>query len=523
MSITISTEPDPLHSAYRPIYYEVSSDRYDATANTETVSSIANNGGFIDYTTSSAHNYKVGDIVTPAGFTNSIINNAQTITSVPDTTSIVTDLAWDAAYTGDTGTIERTNDNFQIKGELYVQGPDRIAIISTVNDGLGKLLVTTSPAHGLVLNDYLVIEGTTSYNFTVQVIEVVDTTNFKVALTPGTNQTGTLTKLISQTSRYSSADGGVFKFNFAEAMQSFLSGDIENLATGLSLIAQADNSGKSHMVLFTEQYDDKDGLLQDEDTNFSSTILKSENSTLQHTETQNLNRFIVGSSSQEFLTSAPLTLYINTDEKQQLQFLTNQDQRLKIAYQTYDNTGTPSSTQYSGAIEIKGRRGTAILSGLVDSTISKTDVWLVSVANVQLTEKRTYIRSEKCWKDPIDLYFKNRYGAYDNIRMGAAYKDSGRSKKSTYTKPLDIDFSLIDRGETVINTDLNLEYIAISNTLSENELLWLFELIASSDVYIRSANNLIPIVVTTTKQLIRSRNIQQLEIKYVLSNKLIGN
>jgi len=63
---------------------------------------ITDNGGFSQYNYTSAHNYIVGDYITVTGATSSPVNNGnQLITSVPTSTSIVTNIAYNVTSIGD--------------------------------------------------------------------------------------------------------------------------------------------------------------------------------------------------------------------------------------------------------------------------------------------------------------------------------------------------------------------------------------------------------------------------------------
>jgi len=80
--------------------------KYDVTLSEEyiienTFTSISDNGGFSQYNYPSAHNYVVGDYITVSNATSSPVNNGnQLITSIPSSTAIVTNIAFNVTTSG---------------------------------------------------------------------------------------------------------------------------------------------------------------------------------------------------------------------------------------------------------------------------------------------------------------------------------------------------------------------------------------------------------------------------------------
>lgn len=115
MAVTIDVQPAVVinHSVYRPIEFEVSSDRQSTIV--KSVTGVVTDGGYAKYTIGT-HGVLVGDIVTGSGFSEATYNVRQEVTGITGTT-ITTDVAYTA---NDTGTITRTNDNFKIKNEIII-------------------------------------------------------------------------------------------------------------------------------------------------------------------------------------------------------------------------------------------------------------------------------------------------------------------------------------------------------------------------------------------------------------------
>ena len=527
MAITINTLPSEYASAYRPMIYEVSSNRYDGTTNSGSPSAVADNGGFCQFTLNS-HGFVVGDVLTGSAFTtDDEYNVIQTITSVVDANNFVTNVAF--ISNDPSGTLTRTNNNFQIKGSVYSFNGARKTITGVVDAGGGEITLTTSAAHGLSANGYVVIEGTTSYNKVVKVNSVGSATTFNVTLTYVASETGTCVAGALIVNKYASAilsgSDYIFRFNISNIAQTELTYNLEALSTALSIQTPTEESIKTFAVLFTEQYDDTDGLLQDKDTAIEDDIYKGINAALQHNESQSLTGFIAGASSREFLTAAPTTLFMTESQDYQLSFLAADGDAYKIAYQTYDNSDNPNITAYSSLVTVIGWRANAFISGLISSSVSKVDVWLVDSGNTQKTEKRTFLRDTRCYKDRVTLWFKNRYGGIDNFSFDQISGEL-ETDKQIIDKVLPITLSADKRdvGRQVISALPDISYKIRSPYLSENEIFWLgTEIVNSVQVFRRLSNLAIPVIIKDSRQLIYSNGLSRLEFTYADANKPIVN
>ncbi len=117
MAITTFSDPGDLKAAYRlgGIIWEFESDRFDPTVFAAvTVTDI---GGFCRFTQAS-HGFLVGDIITGTLYSETTYNVRHTITAKAAGT-FDTDIAFVSSISG---TITRTNDRFQIRGEVRKVG-----------------------------------------------------------------------------------------------------------------------------------------------------------------------------------------------------------------------------------------------------------------------------------------------------------------------------------------------------------------------------------------------------------------
>ena len=85
----------------------------------------------------------------------------------------------------------------------------------------------------------------------------------------------------------------------------------------------------------------------------------------------------------------------------------------------------------------------------------------------------------------IRIQFMNRVGGYDYWNFNYDSKWTIEVKNRTiFTKQLDYNYSIGDRGRTIINIDANEMWEASTDWISESDYSYLQELITSNDVYV---------------------------------------
>ena len=178
MSITITSTPAQAnHAAFNPVEYSVTTTRWDTEA-AKSVSSIANSGGKVKATTSTAHSLEGNDIVVITGFTG-LTQLFSRITVVDADEVILQDIPY-VAYTLSGATITKYINNLYIKAQVKVGG---VVIAAKYNKAPSILGVFTFDFSG-VLGDYINMSnaGVDSSDTTVQAI-VSGATNASVQYT----------------------------------------------------------------------------------------------------------------------------------------------------------------------------------------------------------------------------------------------------------------------------------------------------------------------------------------------------
>lgn len=443
MAITIEVQPDKFTAVYRniPTNWEVESTQFGADV--FAASAVADDGGgFCRYTIGS-HNILVNGIVTGSGFVGPISYNVrQTVTAVGATT-----IDTDVTFIGtDTGTITRTNDNFQIRAQI--------------------------------------LDGATLVGE-------------KVA------------------KRIDVGGNDRFRFNPANLLSSILSHDIVDIGS-TNITTPNSNSIKAYTIKFIEEFDDVAGLLQ-QFADITSSIKHALQPTRQYTDDQTLDEHVIDSVSptHKFLSHAPLIKRIGINEEEQLSFIWDFGDEPSFAYETFvGDVG-------DGVIE-KSQVGITLFRGIIpvnddlwDSTKSKVDVWLVDESSNQMTEKRRFIIDQKCYAHPIRIQFFNELGGFDAYTFTGHRDQTIRTKSIEFEKDLGISFSIKDRGNTTLAVKSTTIKEVWSGFLNEADRIWLTELFASTEVFLQSGTDLIPLTgKSTSVKFIKDNGLTQLRLRY---------
>lgn len=503
MAIIITTSPSTKSSAYLPIIFECTSDRNNSTS--LVITSVANDGsGKAKFTVASNSVFKTNNTVTISGCTETTYNGTFDITADTATTFTINTITFVAT---DTGTAIITNTNFKIKGTLFVFDQTKYNITAVADLGSGLLQFTTSVAHGFIGGSYLLIRGTTDYNGEKVFVLSSTSTTFVIVGTFTSSQTGTVQKGTQTGIKYMNAisvnGSDIFRFTFSGMLQSVLSSNLDTTYPA-AVINDVPNCIKAFVVLFTEVYDIADGTSAEHST-ILSTFKYALNITLQHQEAQTLTAFTLGSSSRKFLTDSPSIQKIRAGEETQLSFIGVAATTYKIAYQKYDLAGTAAAVAYSSNFTLVDDYGIVSVNGnnYLSSIISKVDIWIVNTSNTQMSEKKTFVIETKCAPYYNRFYFFNKRGGYDAFTFTGPTKIKRNRNKTSFTKTRPVDFLITDRGQTSLSTSINQVFETLSRMLTNDESIWLQQLLDSNMVFIQETEasaSYIPVVLLDGEQ-----------------------
>lgn len=425
------------------------------------------------------------------------------------------------------------------------------AVSSVVNSGFANYQVAS--------NTYLVGDIVTGSGFTgasaaynvVQTVTAVTGTSVLTDLTFVTGGTGagTLTRtnknfqikcetyavinavntLIGTSRQVAVLVGADYKFqtNPAGHLQSVLEAELLDVPFTTIETPRA-KAVKSYTVKFTEEFDDKNGLMKTGDTITSSSKLVVR-ATLQHSEVQTMDKYLVGvtlGATARFLTNAPKIKKIRIGEDEQLSFVTEVNETLQYALQRYDLGGAPIAMGAFPSSLIVNQSGViAINSNVFNSANSKIEVWLINNLGVQRSEKRTYIMDYSNYQNPIRFHFENILGGVDSYTMTGSFKKDVTSKRTAFKKLLPNAFTNRERGVTNLGNQIGLAKEIYSEFLSNDTALWLQELLFSTNVFTKGATDVefTPVnLYTESMPLYDSERITQMKVVYADSNSPQG-
>lgn len=490
MSLTVTTAPSTKQVATRPIIWEVTSDRYSSAV--EAVSGVTSGTGAKARYAIATHPYKVGDVLTGSGFSVSSYNVRQSITVV-NAAWIETNVDYNGASTG---TLTRTNDSFQVKCEVAAFNTSSKNIVGVTDPGIPGFSHIDVIAHGYSIGDIVLIEGTTDYNGAFEILNILTVDGFIIATAFTTSQTGTVRLgdiVASKAQQPIDVSGTIlFRFDASNFLRAVLTPDLVS-SIGANIVTPNTGTIVKYAVRFTEQYDDRDGLLDDADS-LVSVFKQAVRATLQHEETQTLTAYILGSSSKKFLTNAPLVKKIRVGEEEQLSFITDTgvaaSETYHIRYQQYDLSGAAlAAASLSGIIIVDNRGIAPVNSNIISSSISKVDVWIVDGSNVQLSEKRTFVIDKRNYSQAIRVHFENNKGGWDAYTFTNGYKRFNENSKTSFNRVLPNSFTVKDRGQTTLGVSVEQPYEISTELLSKAEGLWLEELLNATNAFIKNVGD----------------------------------
>jgi len=517
--ITIYTEPADKVAVYRPVIWEVQSDR--VSTKELTVNDVTDNSPGTIYHCTTAFtdaDIGVGDIILP-DLTGSYYNKRQEVTAVDYTAyTITTALTYSSS---ETGKLVRSNDNFKVKSELYAVNDEPVLYITEFEDALdGKTLGYTSIEHDYSIGEFIEITNTANYNGLYK-IKAVGDYYFIFTKAFVADETGNVQKLSKIGTKLQAPiiynSNTIFRFDFSNFLKTILAFD--STIAGFGITSDNKHSIKPYVLIFTETFNDEDGLYKEADFFENIDIAKKCcNITLQHEEVQNLSVFTQDNNSKRFLTNQPNNSKIIVGSYLQLHFLTDISV-VKGFMRKYYKTGGSADVITSDTNIIKNRGILTIdTAGFEDCSyisikIRKTD-------NTNISEERIYYLESNC--NNAKIWWLNRLGGMDNYTFTGNKSEEIKIKSEVYKQRIAEDFYVEDRGETTLSVEAETGKEVYSSFLSEAEADWLAELFTSPMIFEQKETNLIPIIpLNSSFKKNETEKLTQVKFGYKLANNVI--
>ena len=410
------------------------------------------------------------------------------------------------------------------------------------------IVLTSQPSSfGLVYNDNPFTMYSTNYSPTQRFAITVLPTNINTQPVFGTFRV------------YPRIDsnGGVNKayFDPSRILQSTISSDIAIPGANNNAFFPCNNSHDEYLLFIVEEDKDAQGVYQTIDSTFTE-VRSVWNGVRDLTDWLDFdyNLYIMGTSVNRFLTEAPRTQYLNTNQSYFLHFIAtsqNAGKSYKInVYDASDNLtfastiDNPNASFITSTYDYKYQRiavGSYDISNM-DATLSST-AGIGSALNgasyytIQLfgsssnrSEMFTFKLDQQCSKyEPVRLQWLNRLGGYDSFNFNFKSEVKTGVKRETYDQQphtftgTSWEYTKASRGTTQYHTALAKETTVNTGYLDDATSLWMEDLFTSPVVYIESNNELIAVNISgrsINKQTSLNDKLCQytFDIEYALTN-----
>lgn len=319
-------------------------------------------------------------------------------------------------------------------------------------------------------------------------------------------------------------------------VQSFLT---SNNADNTTTFKQCSNHVCSYVVQFGEQYGPSSGVTTY--ANLTSKTAYAYNGVFNPVDylSYNADLYILNNTSSRILTDNPRIEATVTDVVNLgfLNLTTNEGKYLEISTYDSDNILTDTvrilnpyntiSTNADRSIDVNV--GYAWLNSLVTADLSfgtapfmnanlkRWTVTMLDSSNVASSETVSIWLVDQCTKNTAQRFkFMNNYGKYDYFTFLGATKKNTDIKRNNY-KSDSYKWSSSgyignskNRGNTQFETRLDDTIIVQSDWITEDQSIWLEQLVTSPDVYIYENSNLVAINIVDTSYATRYEASEQL-------------
>lgn len=462
MAVTITVEPTTEHKpAFNDILFTVTSDRDGVDS--YTIVGVADNGGNVEliFPNDSFLLY-AGDVVLLSTFTK-ITNDYYNVLSVDiPGESITIDLAWDTLFTGDTGVITLSNREFKIKASIYETSTSGTKIADIYINGVGSYSLTPNEVLKTIL----------SYNFQLPTATVAADDN------------STTLFQIRFTEVFNNASGLIITGAYADATVSLIDYIKRQQYETKALTEWMNYDLNTHKPL----------------TNIPYNHLSMLNNAIPLYNGEYFQLGWMWQLSANATANVRVNLYDSAGSYISQLSLTSVTSGFRKLYQNIVNNATVRATataKYIGCY-LQDAGGTRV-TRFVYFEIIREDV-------------------TSCF---TRIHFVNKFGQVDAFTFKGFHETIDEVERLSYQKNLAGGYVTSDRGNTIYKVEAERTATVYSDYLSDDEALWLTELLQSEAIWIHKDSQMIPIDVLNNSMIIQSREGLQLKLEYKYSNKLI--
>ena len=279
----------------------------------------------------------------------------------------------------------------------------------------------------------------------------------------------------------------------------------------ISDVQEITTSSKEFEIYFGEEYGTSYDSAVTTFANISSASIETFKGSVYPSQTSNGFNW----TSQPILTNSPVTQSFDTDN-----YLTATVYDTNATVKYYQTGSLTATKNYVSA----GSFSAIPISPLNVSNYTESDVITLDVTGSSIR----YEVNNDCRSDRQRLAFINKFGFWDYYTNNTALRRSTNIDRKIYEQSFaDLSkrvttFNSANRGETQYYTEYTDEFEFTTDSVTAETSQWLRELFESSEVFIQSGSNMIPINILNTSETIinttaRNKNYQY-TIRYQFSN-----
>ncbi len=317
---------------------------------------------------------------------------------------------------------------------------------------------------------------------------------------------GSATKLSSFT--FSKNINNTGNTDLARPLSDYLDYDYNWKITNSSSL---DNSVKEFDVKFGEQYGTSNDSVITKYPNLDSQSIELFKGNVYPSEATNGFNW----TSQSLLTNSPVTQSFSADD-----YLTATVYNSDVSVSYYDNGALLATKNYVSADNFSAIPISPLNIGLY----SNSDAITLDVTGSSIR----YELNEDCRNDRLRLTFINKFGFWDYYTNNTALRRSTKIDRRIYGQEMadfslrEAEYNISNRGDKQYYTEYTDEFEFTTDQVTAETSQWLREMFESSEVFIQSGSNFIPINLLNTSETIvnttaRYKNYQY-TVKYQYSN-----
>lgn len=245
-----------------------------------------------------------------------------------------------------------------------------------------------------------------------------------------------------------------------------------------------------------------------------------------------------GVSSNYFLTNMPSEVNVYRTQNQWLSLLRSTQDVNGMSVHFYDSNGNslgnPLITLMNDANLNSGGRLIRVKAGLenlqdigashfvtpfsISAIVDQVSYYNIFIYNTTTNFRtsqvfRFNVLDRNCKYEGKEIYFQNRFGAFESFVFNLVSTSSADIEKSTYINNnaySQLNYAITDRLKTSIGNRTKEKFTAVSDWITEDESAWLLQLMESPVVFLKYNNSLLPINITTNSYDIYTRENKKL-------------